>query len=87
MGVQQVAMVVGRTIHLHGASRGQFLADITWVRHEVCHVMQYLEYGLIGFLWRYLSEYMRNGYYLNRFEVAARESEADPAMLDNVEIV
>ncbi|PSL49789.1 hypothetical protein CLV51_1011125 [Chitinophaga niastensis] len=87
MRVQSVAMVVGCTIHLHGASREFFLSDIAWVRHEACHVKQYLQYGRVGFLWRYFLEYLRKGYYHNRFEVAARGSEEDPAMLDDIEIV
>lgn len=87
MRVQSVAMVLGRTIHLHGASRERFLSDIPWMRHEACHIKQYQHFGFLGFLWRYLSEYLRKGYYNNALEVAARASEADPAILDNIEIV
>ncbi|HVI46923.1 MAG TPA: hypothetical protein VM802_18735 [Chitinophaga sp.] len=87
LGVQQVAIVVGRTIYLYGASRAQFLSDEAWVRHEVCHVKQYQQYGKVVFLWRYLAEYFRKGYYLNSFEVAARASENDPRILDGVEII
>ncbi|WP_343071013.1 DUF4157 domain-containing protein [Chitinophaga qingshengii] len=87
MGVQEVAMVLGRTIHLHGASRFEFLSDIAWVRHEVCHVKQYRQYGMIGFLARYLYQSMRKGYYQNPLEVAARKAEADPGMLEGIEII
>ncbi|HEY9258336.1 DUF4157 domain-containing protein [Chitinophaga sp.] len=87
MRVQSVAMVLGRTIHLHGASRERFLSDIQWMRHEACHIKQYQHFGFLGFLWRYLSEYLRRGYYNNALEVAARASEEDPAILDNIEIV
>ncbi|MCW3462875.1 DUF4157 domain-containing protein [Chitinophaga nivalis] len=87
MGVKQIAMVVGSTIHLHGSSRHIFMADTYWVRHEVCHIKQYREHGMIKFLWLYLTEYFRRGYYMNRFEVAARTAEADPYILDDIEIV
>jgi hypothetical protein len=87
MRVQSVAMVLGRTIHLHGASRERFLSDTPWMRHEACHIKQYQHFGFFGFLWRYLSEHLRKGYYNNALEVAARASEEDPAILDNIEIV
>lgn len=81
-----LAMVIGSTIHLHGASRGQFLSDIEWVRHEACHVLQYREYGIFRFLYLYIREYLRNGYVDNSFEVAARAAEIDQHLLDNFEI-
>ena len=87
MGVQSVAIVLGRTIHLYGASRERFLSDVAWMRHEACHVKQYQRFGKTVFLWRYFSECLRRGYYNNTFEVAARASEEDPAILDNIEIV
>jgi hypothetical protein len=87
MNSPRLAMVVGRTIYLHGVNRQTFLADIGWLRHEVCHVRQYRAYGLWRFLWLYLLECWRHGYYRNRFEVAAREAEADTDMLKGVEIV
>lgn len=82
----RVAMVLGRTIHLYGASRNEFLADDAWLRHEAAHLKQYREYGYFGFLWRYFQEYLRSGYYMNRFEVAARAAEQDPAILNGIEI-
>ncbi|WP_143304536.1 eCIS core domain-containing protein [Chitinophaga vietnamensis] len=87
LGVPAVAMVLGRTIHLYGASREEFLADEHWVRHEVCHVKQYRQYGYGGFLWRYLLATARQGYYHNHLEVAARAASEDPAIMENVEIV
>ena len=85
--VQSVAMVVGRTIYLYGAPRERFLSDVSWMRHEACHLKQYQQYGTIGFLWRYLSEYLRNGYYNNSLEIAARAAEEDLTILDDIEIV
>lgn len=87
MGVKGVAMVLGRTIHLYGASRVEFLSNTAWLRHEACHLKQYRQYGLIGFLSRYLYECARKGYYNNRLEVAARKAEADPGILDEIEII
>jgi hypothetical protein len=83
----QIAMVIGKTIHLHGVNRKEFLQDLSWVRHEVCHVVQYQELGLVPFLWHYLWECKRVGYYQNRFEVAARAAERDPAILRSVYII
>lgn len=73
LGSPRVAMVVGQTIHLSGTSRAQFLADAEWVAHEQVHLRQYQEHGLFPFLWKYLVESARVGYYRNRFEVEARE--------------
>lgn len=87
MRVKGVAMVLGRTIHLHGASRLEFLSNTAWVRHEACHVKQYREYGMIGFLARYLYQCARRGYYDNPLEVAARKAEADPGILEGIEII
>ena len=72
----RVAMVVGGTVHLSGATRAQFLADAEWVAHEEVHLRQYRELGLLPFLWQYLVESARVGYYHNRFEVEAREEAA-----------
>ncbi|WP_400192469.1 hypothetical protein [Hymenobacter sp. B81] len=69
---RNVAMVLGGSIHLSGVSRAEFLRDPSWVAHEMCHIRQVQQYGLLGFLWKYLLESMRVGYYDNRFEVEAR---------------
>ena len=69
----RVAMVVGQTVHLSGTSRENFLADAEWVAHEAVHLRQYREHGLLPFLWKYLIESARVGYYHNKFEVEARE--------------
>ena len=73
LGSQRVAMVVGQTVHLSGATREQFLADAEWVAHELVHLRQYQEHGLLPFLWKYLLESARMGYYQNRYEIEARE--------------
>src|SRR5687768_610977 len=68
-----VAMVLGRQIHLSGVSKEDFLKDRYWVEHELCHIQQYKDHGIIGFLRKYLVESCRHGYYANRFEAEARE--------------
>ena len=70
---QRVAMVIGQTVHLSGTSREDFLADAEWVAHENVHLRQYQENGLLPFLWKYLVESARVGYYHNKYEVEARE--------------
>ncbi|GAA0527321.1 DUF4157 domain-containing protein [Chitinophaga japonensis] len=86
LGAPRAAIVWGRTIHLHGVGRQAFLASERWVRHEVCHIKQYRQYGIIRFVWLYLLEHWRRGYWQNRFEVAARRAEDDPGILEGVEI-
>lgn len=78
LGTGAVAMVLGRTIHLHNISRHEFLNNKRLLRHELCHVRQYREHGFAGFLIKYLWESLRKGYYNNRFEEEARKAEEEP---------
>jgi hypothetical protein len=64
--------VLGKTIHLSGVRRESFLRDKGWVAHELCHIRQFQEHGYVRFLWLYLRESMRVGYYNNKYEVEAR---------------
>ncbi|MBC7889897.1 MAG: DUF4157 domain-containing protein [Ferruginibacter sp.] len=75
MRSSSIAMVLGNTIHLYNISLEDFLQDERLVKHELCHVRQYQQHGFIGFLTRYLWECYRKGYYANKFEVEARETE------------
>ncbi|PRY04619.1 hypothetical protein CLV24_13425 [Pontibacter ummariensis] len=70
---KNVAMVLGKTVHLSGVSRETFLKDEGWVAHELCHIRQFREHGFFRFLWLYLVESMRVGYYNNKYEVEARK--------------
>ncbi len=70
-----VAMVLGKTIHLFGVSKTEFLKDEKWLRHELCHINQFKQYGYFNFVVKYLWESLRKGYCNNRFEVEAREAE------------
>ena len=70
-----VAMVLGKTIHLHNVSKENFLKDERWLKHELCHIRQFKQHGYFLFIAKYLWESLRNGYYNNRFEAEARAAE------------
>mgnify|MGYP001598853432 FL=1 len=72
---EKVALVLGNTIHLHHVSREDFLKDEKWVKHEMCHIKQFREYGFLTFICKYLWESLKAGYYQNRFEAEARMAE------------
>src|SRR5689334_2216852 len=75
LGTKRVAMVLGNTVHLWNTSKAEFLKDDKWVKHELCHVRQFQQYGFINFLVRYIWESIRKGYYNNKYEVEARQAE------------
>ncbi len=75
LGSKSVAMVLGKTIHLYGSTKDNFLADERWLKHELCHVKQFTEHGYVTFTIKYLWESLRVGYYHNKYEMAAREAE------------
>ena len=75
MKATSVAMVLGKTIHLWGTTKENFLADERWLKHELCHIKQFAEHGYIFFIIKYLWESLRVGYHNNKFEVEAREAE------------
>lgn len=87
MKADKVAIVFGHTVHLHNTSREEFLCDGRWVCHELKHVEQYRRNGFTGFLVKYLAEWMKKGYYNNRFEVEARESEEDEELMKGIEFI
>jgi hypothetical protein len=72
---ENMAIVVGKTIHLHGVSKSDFLKNEKWVRHEMCHIEQFRKYGFLNFIFNYLLESIRSGYHNNKFEAEAREAE------------
>ena len=72
LGAGNVAMVLGRSIHLSGVTREDFLRDPFWVAHEMEHIRQFEQHGRLGFLVRYLRDWARHGYYNIPFEVEAR---------------
>ncbi len=74
LNTNSVAIVLGKTIHLHHTSKEEFLKNKKWLHHELCHVQQYKQYGFLGFIFKYLYESIRHGYYNNRFEIEARNA-------------
>jgi hypothetical protein len=74
---ENVAIVIGKTIHLHHVSKENFLKDKKWVKHEMCHINQFKKYGFLNFILKYLWESYRHGYYNNKYEVEARKAEND----------
>jgi hypothetical protein len=85
LGTPAMAITLGRTIHLHNTLRADFLADQSWVCHELAHVRQFERYGFLPFLFRYLWESLRKGYYNNRWEAEARQSESDKTVLRDID--
>ncbi|HMO31576.1 MAG TPA: DUF4157 domain-containing protein [Lacibacter sp.] len=79
MGVRQVALVLGTTIHLHNTPAQDFLRNRRWLRHELVHVEQYKRLGLLRFLLIYLWYSLRYGYYNNPLEEEARAKEEAPS--------
>ena len=72
---ENVAIVIGKTIHLHHVSKMDFLKDEKWVKHEKCHLQQFKKYGYFNFIFQYLLESIKVGYYKNKFEAEARDAE------------
>jgi hypothetical protein len=72
---KRAAIVLGRTIYLHGAKEQELTNSLPWLRHELRHVEQSQQQGAVLFLLRYLVESLRQGYWNNRYEVEARAVE------------
>ncbi len=70
----RVAIVIGKTIHLHNTTKQEFLKDEKWVKHELCHVKQFQQNGYLFFIVKYLWESIKHGYFNNKYEVEAREA-------------
>ena len=75
--VPAVAIVIGKTIHLHHASRVDFLNNARWVKHEFCHIRQFKEHGFLLFMLKYVWESILHGYHNNKYEIEARNSECE----------
>ena len=75
MSASGLAIVIGKTIHLHNTSKHEFLKNNRWVKHELCHIEQFRRYGFFRFIILYLVESDRNGYYKNKYEIEARQAE------------
>jgi hypothetical protein len=64
-----------RRIYLVGPADG-FFSNPELMLHEYCHVLKQWEPGHLTTA-RYISDWMRRGYWDNRFEIEAREFAAD----------
>jgi hypothetical protein len=74
---ENVAIVIGKTIHLHNVSKEDFLKNKKWVNHEMCHIEQFKKHGFLNFILKYLWESVQHGYYNNKFEAEARKAEEE----------
>ncbi len=74
---ENVAIVLGKTIHLYKVSKNQFLSNEKWVKHEACHIRQFETIGYFTFIFKYLLESVRHGYFNNKYEAEARLAEED----------
>lgn len=83
----QVAITIGSTIYLYHCSRQDFLNNKSWTYHEVQHVKQFQQYGLVAFTFMYLWESLRKGYYNNKWEQEARAAENKPHILHGIEFI
>jgi hypothetical protein len=70
-----VATTRRRRIYLRG-SAAEFFDEPEIVLHEFFHVLRQWEPRRLS-IWRYLLEWLRRGYWDNRFEIEAREFAAD----------
>jgi uncharacterized protein DUF4157 len=66
-----IATTRRRRIYLRG-SAAEFFQNPSLMLHEYCHVLKQWEPRTLT-LWRYLVEWLRQGYWNNRFEIEARE--------------
>ncbi|MGH2642773.1 MAG: eCIS core domain-containing protein [Chitinophagaceae bacterium] len=80
----RAAVTLGKTIHLWNTDRKAFLQDKSWLRHELCHVIQFRRYGYFPFLFAYLAENIRHGYWNNKFEKEARMAEIEGLLDENM---
>ena len=74
---QNMAIVIGKTIHLHNTTAAEFLANTCWVRHELVHIRQFRTHGFLPFVAKYLWESLWHGYRRNKYEIEARLGEQD----------
>lgn len=87
MKADKVAIVLGHTIHLYNTTKEEFLNDSDWTCHELKHVEQYQQHGVPGFLAKYIWDWIKNGYYKNKFEAEARANEKDIRLIRKAKFV
>lgn len=57
MVIRPVAVTIGLHIFLRRGLQLSAVRKEQLLRHEMCHVLQFAELGLVRFFWRYLSEW------------------------------
>jgi Domain of unknown function (DUF4157) len=72
---QKMAVTIGSTIYLHGCGKAFFLANTSWVKHELTHVVQYKTLGYGRFLVQYFLQCLRYGYKKSPLELEAVAAE------------
>ncbi len=77
LNTSSVAIVLGHTIHLHNTRKEDFLKNNQWLKHELCHIKQFEDNGFFIFIYRYIRESLKNGYYNNKYEIEARLAEQE----------
>ena len=87
LGSNKVAIVIGKTIHLHNTGRHEFLQNKSWVYHELKHIHQFQQHGFLLFIFLYLWESIRHGYTNNKYEIEARAAETGDYLFANMELV
>lgn len=80
----RVAIVIGKTIHLHNTGKPEFLQNKRWVLHELKHVEQFKHHGFLLFIFLYVLESIRHGYINNKYEIEARAAETDEEFLRKI---
>ena len=86
LNYSKVAIVIGRTIHLHNTQQQEFLQDKSWLLHELKHIEQFRRHGFIRFIFLYVWESIRHGYTNNKYEVEARSAENDKQLLEKMKL-
>lgn len=86
LNCNKVAIVIGKTIHLHKTQQQEFLEDKQWLLHELKHIEQFRRHGLLPFIFLYLWESLRHGYINNKYEIEARAAENDEQLFERMEL-
>ncbi|HEY1283227.1 MAG TPA: DUF4157 domain-containing protein [Steroidobacteraceae bacterium] len=73
--IRATATTRKRRIYLVGSAQ-EFFENPSLMLHEYCHVLKQWEPGLLTTT-RYVTEWLRKGYWDNSFEIEAREFAAD----------
>ena len=86
LNCSKVAIVIGRTIHLHNTKRQEFLQNRKWLLHELEHIEQFKRHGVLFFIFLYLWESIRHGYTNNKYETEARAAEGDEQLCEKMKL-